>query len=144
MSGFVGEMGGYLVQILGIAQGAAGGGLPALLAQLENAGLSERVRSWIGHGDNLPVTAAELERAFTPDQLNDWSARTGTPPDMLLDMLSNELPAAIDRATPAVNPRSTDCEWKTPKCARKREFWQPLCYRKRRRCIRRAGRGDAE
>ena len=104
MSGFVGEMGGYLVQILGMAQGAAGGGLPALLAQLENAGLSERVRSWVGHGDNLPVTAAELERAFTPDQVKEWAERTGTPPDALLDMLSHELPAAIDRATPASVP----------------------------------------
>ena len=87
--------------MLGAAQGAAGGGLTALLAQLENAGLTEQVRSWVGEGENLPVTEAELESAFTPEQLNAWATQAGTTPDALLETLAEELPSAVDRATPA-------------------------------------------
>ncbi len=100
MGEFLGQVLGPLAQMLGLAQGAAGGGLPALLAQLENAGLAERVSSWVGHGDNLPVTAEELATAFTPEQLNSWAEQAGTTPDALLEVLSEELPNAVNQATP--------------------------------------------
>ena len=48
MGEYLGQILGPLAQLLGFAQGAAGGGLPALLAQLENAGLAERVGSLDG------------------------------------------------------------------------------------------------
>ncbi len=101
MSEYLGQILGPLAQALGFAQGVAGGGLPALLAQLENAGFAERVSSWTGHGENLPVTAEELASAFTPEQLNSWAAQAGTTPDALLTIMSEELPKAVDRATPA-------------------------------------------
>ncbi|MBU6498515.1 MAG: DUF937 domain-containing protein [Rhodospirillales bacterium] len=100
MSEFVGQMLGQLAQLLGVAQGAAGGGLTTLLAQLENAGLGERVRSWIGHGENLPVTEEELARAFTPEQLQAWAKEAGTTPEALLKVLVEALPRAVDHATP--------------------------------------------
>lgn len=100
MGEFLGQVLGPLAQMLGLAQGAAGGGLPALLAQLENAGLAERVSSWVGHGENLPVTAEELATAFTPEQLNSWAEQAGTTPDALLEVLSEELPRAVNQATP--------------------------------------------
>ena len=100
MSEFLGQILGPLAQVLGFAQGVAGGGLPTLLAQLENAGLTERVSSWTGHGENLPVTAEELATAFTPEQLNSWAAQAGTTPDALLEIMAEELPKAVDRATP--------------------------------------------
>ena len=33
------------------------GGLSAIVAKLEQAGLGEQVKSWIGNGQNLPITA---------------------------------------------------------------------------------------
>ena len=105
MSEFLGQILGPLAQMLGFAQGVAGGGLPTLLAQLENAGLAERIESWTGEGENLPVTPEELESAFTPEQLNSWAAEAGTTPEALLQLMSEELPKAVDRATPP-EPRS--------------------------------------
>ena len=61
--------------------------MPMLLAQLENAGLSERVQSWLGHGENLPVTAEELGTALTPEQLNAWASHAGTTPDAVLRIM---------------------------------------------------------
>ena len=100
MGEYLGQILGPLAQMLGYAQGAAGGGLPALLAQLENSGLAERLGSWVSHGENLPVTADELADVFTPQQLNSWAEQAGTTPDAILDLLAKELPAAVDRATP--------------------------------------------
>ncbi len=101
MSGFLGEIGGQLTQALSIAQGVAGGGLPALLAQLENAGLVEQVRSWIGHGENKPVTPEDLAGAISPEQLQTWAAQAGTTPEALLTVLAEALPRIVDQATPA-------------------------------------------
>jgi len=101
MSEFLGQILGPLAQALGFVQGVAGGGFPALLAQVENAGLAERVESWTGHGENLPVTPEELASAFTPEQLNSWAEQAGTTPEALLEIMSEELPKAVDRATPA-------------------------------------------
>ena len=75
--------------------------MPMLLAQLENAGLSERVQSWLGHGENLPVTAEELGTAFTPEQLNAWASHAGTTPDAVLRIMSDQLPDAVARTVPA-------------------------------------------
>jgi uncharacterized protein YidB (DUF937 family) len=101
MSGFLGEFAGQLTQALSMAQGAAGGGLPALLAQLENAGLVEQVRSWIGHGENKPVTPVDLAAALSPEQVQAWATQAGTTPDALLTVLAEALPQIVDRATPA-------------------------------------------
>ena len=100
MSGFLGDLMGPLAQVLGAAEGAGAGWLPAIVAQLENAGLAEKVRSWVGHGENQPLTAAELGGALTPEQLSSLAARTGTEPAVLLESLANELPDAVHRATP--------------------------------------------
>lgn len=109
MSGFLGElmnsgalaaMPGLLTQIVGTAQGAAGGGLPALLQQFENAGLAEHVSSWLGSGENLPLTAEHVIAAVPPEQLEAWAARVGIPTEQLAPILAEVLPHAIDHATP--------------------------------------------
>jgi uncharacterized protein YidB (DUF937 family) len=95
VSGSMGGLPAFLTQIVSLVQGAAGGGFPALLAQFENAGLGERIRSWMGHGDNLPVTEAELEQVFSPEQLNSWAEHVGASPDAMLTILARDLPGAV-------------------------------------------------
>ena len=98
---------GPLAQVLGLAQGMAGGALPMLLLQLENAGLSERVQSWLGHGDNLPVSAEELGQAIEPEQVNAWAEHAGTTPDAVLQNLSAHLPNAVAGTVASAKPTST-------------------------------------
>jgi len=86
--------------VLGLVQGAAGGGLTGVLAQLENGGLADEVRSWVGHGDNLPVTPEQISGAFTEEQLTQWAAEAGTSKEALLMVLAKALPHAVDHATP--------------------------------------------
>jgi uncharacterized protein YidB (DUF937 family) len=104
MGEFLGQMMGGLAQLLGLAEGASGGDLSVMLAELENAGLSERVRSWMGHGENLPVTPEELAAAFPPEQLQAWASKAGTTPQALLEILAEALPRVVERTTPKDKP----------------------------------------
>ncbi len=94
------SLGPLLTQIVGAAQGAAGGGLPALLAQMESAGLGTEVRSWVGHGENLPVTPEQLAPVFPPEQVEAWAKEAGTTPDAVLKLLAEALPELVHHATP--------------------------------------------
>ena len=104
--GFMGNAGaiqalpGLLTQLVGTAQGAAGGGLPALLQQLETAGLGEHVRSWVGGEPNLPVAPEQLGAVFPPEQVQAWAQQAGTTPEALMQVLAQALPHAVDHATP--------------------------------------------
>jgi uncharacterized protein YidB (DUF937 family) len=113
MSGFLSEIGGLmsgsgvisaipgiLTQLVGTAQGAAGGGLTGLLLQLENAGLGEQVKSWLGPGENLPLTTEHVVAAFPPEQLDAWAAEAGITREQLASVLAHVLPQVIDHATP--------------------------------------------
>ncbi len=91
---------GILTQLVGGAQGAAGGGLPALLQQLENAGLGQQVASWVGTGENHPVTPEQLSSALPQEHVESMAQQAGTTPDALLKMLAEALPHAVDHATP--------------------------------------------
>ena len=94
------NLGPLLTQIVGAAQGAAGGGLPALLAQMENAGLGAEVRSWVGHGENLPITPEQLAPVFPREQVDAWAKEAGTTPEAVLKLLAEALPELVHHATP--------------------------------------------
>ncbi len=86
--------------LLAQAINAAGG--PAGIAQkFEQAGLGDKVQSWIGSGHNLPITAEQVERVFPPAQIDGWAQQHGLPPGMGSQILSQFLPHAVDATTPA-------------------------------------------
>src|SRR4030081_2272160 len=64
------------------------GGLNAIVAKLQQAGLGDQVKSWIGNGQNLPITAKQL------------AARFNIPVDQLAKVLAQQLPLAVDHASP--------------------------------------------
>lgn len=98
--GIASALPGMLTQLLGNAQGAAGGGLAGLLAQFENAGLGPQVASWVGGGENLPIAAEQILAALPPEQLDQWAAKVGVSHEQLATVLAEVLPHAIDHATP--------------------------------------------
>ena len=87
-------------QLLGGGQTSQGGGLQGLIAQLDQAGLGDKVRSWIGAGQNEPVSPDQLAQALPAEQVQGWSQQTGLAPSALLASLSQILPQAVDQATP--------------------------------------------
>jgi uncharacterized protein YidB (DUF937 family) len=76
------------------------GGLSAIVAKLQQAGLGDQVNSWIGNGKNLPITAEQLQAALGSDTVKQLAARFNIPIDQLSKVLAQQLPAAVDHASP--------------------------------------------
>ncbi|MCE2574330.1 YidB family protein [Komagataeibacter sp. FNDCR2] len=71
-----------------------------LLAQAEQAGLGDKVRSWIGDGHNLPITTDELRTLLDNQQVQAMIDKTGLPAATILPVLAHLLPEAVNAQTP--------------------------------------------
>jgi uncharacterized protein YidB (DUF937 family) len=87
-----------LSEVLGSKDGQ--GGLSAIVAKLQQAGLGDQVKSWIGNGQNLPITADQLQQALGSDTAKQLAARFNIPLDQLAKVLAQQLPVAVDHASP--------------------------------------------
>ena len=76
------------------------GGLNAIVAKLQQAGLGDQVKSWIGTGQNLPITAQQLQQVLGSNTVKQLAARFGIPVDQLAQVLAQQLPTAVDHASP--------------------------------------------
>ena len=76
------------------------GGLSAIVAKLEQAGLGEQVKSWIGTGQNLPISADQLRQVLGNDTVRQLAAKYNIPVDQLSEVLAHQLPVAVDHASP--------------------------------------------
>jgi uncharacterized protein YidB (DUF937 family) len=76
------------------------GGLNAILAKLQQAGLGDQVKSWIGNGQNLPITAEQLQQVLGSDAVRQLAARFNIPVDQLAKVLAQQLPTVVDHASP--------------------------------------------
>ena len=76
------------------------GGLSAIVAKLQQAGFGHQVKSWIGNGQNLPITAEQLQQVLGSDTVRQLAARFNIPVDQLANVLAQQLPKAVDGASP--------------------------------------------
>jgi uncharacterized protein YidB (DUF937 family) len=76
------------------------GGLSAIVAKLQQAGFGDQVKSWIGNGQNIPITADELQQVLGSEKAKELAARFNIPLDQLSKVLAQQLPAAVDNASP--------------------------------------------
>ena len=86
-----------LSQVLG---NGSQGGLSAIIAKLQQAGFGDQVKSWIGNGQNLPITAEQLQQVLGSDVVKQLAARFNIPVDQLAKVLAEQLPNAVDHASP--------------------------------------------
>ena len=77
-----------------------GGGLTALLQQLEAKGLGQVAQSWVGTATNQPISADQIKNALGSDWIQQIAERVGVSPDVISSHLSEILPKIIDRLTP--------------------------------------------
>jgi uncharacterized protein YidB (DUF937 family) len=76
------------------------GGLNAIVAKLEQAGLGDQVKSWIGTGQNLPITADQVRQVLGNETVKQLAARYNIPVDQIAEVLAHQLPLAVDHASP--------------------------------------------
>ncbi|MDB5566733.1 MAG: hypothetical protein JWP84_3299 [Tardiphaga sp.] len=100
--GALGQLGAAVLPVvLGEVMGKDGqGGLSAIVAKLEQGGLGAQVKSWIGNGQNIPITAEQLQQVLGNEQVKQLAARFNIPIDQLGKVLAQQLPLAVDHASP--------------------------------------------
>jgi len=76
------------------------GGLGGLLNKLEQGGLGDQTKSWVGTGQNQPVSPGQLGQALGPNIIKTLSQMTGVSEDQLTKQLSQGIPVIINTLTP--------------------------------------------
>jgi uncharacterized protein YidB (DUF937 family) len=76
------------------------GGLAGMLARLRATGFERQVDSWLASGDNLPITTEELRAALGEAALRQVADEFALPLEATLKVLAEQLPRAIDQASP--------------------------------------------
>jgi len=97
--GVLGKLGGMLSGAS--AGGVLSGGLRDLVERFKQNGQGQAADSWVGTGPNQQLAPDQLEQAIGPDVLDTLSQQTGLSREELLSRLTRELPAAVDKFTPA-------------------------------------------
>jgi uncharacterized protein YidB (DUF937 family) len=101
-SGILGQLGAavlptVLSEVLGTGNQ---GGLNTIVAKLQQAGLGNQVNSWLGNGQNLPITADQIKQVLGSDVVRQLAAKYNIPVDQISEVLANQLPKAVDQASP--------------------------------------------
>jgi uncharacterized protein YidB (DUF937 family) len=103
LRGVLGQLGAaVLPAVLGevMGTGSQGGSLNTIVAKLEQAGLGDQVKSWIGTGQNLPITADQVRQVLGNETVKQLAAKYNIPVDQIAELLAHQLPLAVDHASP--------------------------------------------
>jgi uncharacterized protein YidB (DUF937 family) len=76
------------------------GDLSGLVNQLQQGGLGDQVRSWLGNGANLPVTPDQIRSALGDQHVRQLAEQFGVPVDEALKFLADHVPTTVDQASP--------------------------------------------
>jgi uncharacterized protein YidB (DUF937 family) len=102
LRGVLGQLGAaVLPAVLGEVMGTGSqGSLSAIVAKLEQAGLGDQAKSWIGAGQNLPITADQVRQVLGNETVKQLAAKYNIPVDQIAELLAHQLPLAVDHASP--------------------------------------------
>jgi uncharacterized protein YidB (DUF937 family) len=75
------------------------GGLDGLVKKFQDAGLGDKIQSWIGGGENLPISGDEIKRVL-PDQVQNLSTELSKSPDEVAGTMAETLPEMVNKVTP--------------------------------------------
>jgi uncharacterized protein YidB (DUF937 family) len=92
--GLAGGLGGLLAGLGGA------GAIGSLVDQFRQKGYGDHVDSWVGTGQNQQIAPEQVADALGPDTIDQLSQQFKMPRGQMLSELSNELPGALDHATP--------------------------------------------
>jgi uncharacterized protein YidB (DUF937 family) len=84
-------------------EGAGGllGGLGGLLNKLQQGGLGDETKSWVGSGQNQPVSPGQLGSALGSNIIKMLAQKSGLSEEELTKQLSQVLPGIVDKLTPS-------------------------------------------
>jgi uncharacterized protein YidB (DUF937 family) len=75
-------------------------GLGGLLNKLQQGGLGNEAKSWVGSGQNQPVSPGQLGSALGSNIIKLLAQKSGLSEEELTKQLSQILPGIVDKLTP--------------------------------------------
>jgi uncharacterized protein YidB (DUF937 family) len=75
-------------------------GLDQILERLNAGGLADKVKSWVGMGDNEEVSPDELEQAVGKERMEEFAEKAGVSEEEAKDGLAAMLPNLVNKLTP--------------------------------------------
>ncbi len=78
----------------------AGGGLSKLMSGMQAAGLEDKAKSWISHGENASISADEVKKVVDPSHIADVAQKAGVSHDEAAALIAQALPAVVNHVTP--------------------------------------------
>jgi uncharacterized protein YidB (DUF937 family) len=80
------------------------GGLKSLVAQFEQNGMGDTVKSWVGTGANSPISGDQISKllggAGAGGMLAQLASKFGVSPETINAQLAEHLPQVVDQMTP--------------------------------------------
>ena len=80
--------------------GGVAGGLGGLVTQMNQGGLGEIAKSWVGTGANSPINGDQISKMLPPNVVDMLTKQTGLTPDEIMQRLQQVLPQVVDGLTP--------------------------------------------
>jgi uncharacterized protein YidB (DUF937 family) len=71
------------------------------LNKLQQGGLGDETKSWVGSGQNQPVSPGQLGSALGPNIIKMLAQKSGLSEEELTKQLSQVLPGVVDKLTPS-------------------------------------------
>jgi uncharacterized protein YidB (DUF937 family) len=75
------------------------GGIDGVMAKFQQAGLGDKIASWVGTGKNLPISVDQIKAALG-GHLDQLAQQAGQTPNQAAGGLAQILPGLIDHLTP--------------------------------------------
>ncbi|MGZ8097194.1 MAG: YidB family protein [Methylosarcina sp.] len=76
------------------------GGINGLINKLQQSGLGDVAKSWVGTGENKSIQPDQLSNALGKDQIAALARQAGIPESEGASVLSKVLPTMVDKLTP--------------------------------------------
>jgi uncharacterized protein YidB (DUF937 family) len=71
----------------------------SIVGNLQNSGLGDIAKSWLGDGNNQDITASQIESMLGSDKIREAASQLGTDQNELLRGLQKMLPQVVDKSS---------------------------------------------
>ena len=98
-----GAQGNLLGALLPMLLGGGDGGLDigSILGKLQSGGMSGKVDTWVGGGNNERLTSRDVKRTIDPAMLEALAKKAGVSKRQAADGLGKLLPNVVDKLSPS-------------------------------------------
>jgi len=85
----------------GLLGGNSEGGLDfgELIGNLQNNGLGDVAKSWLGDGENEEISEDQVQEVFGAEKIKDMASQLGTDEGSILSGLKDALPQMVDQSS---------------------------------------------